>query len=744
MRKRAEPPHPNDRTVSGPSVAVIYAAGDTAIAQRLMTFLSDAGMAVGSGDHSTETDGAVVLISAASLRDTGWQAAAGTIAAGRVVPLSIGRVDTARVPEKIRNLNRIDLNTERPLAGFGSVLAGLLVDPTRLQAFRHLAHEADVWSRGGKRLDLLIDDDRRARQMQALLAELSADPLAVPTPLMIEFVSRSGTRAKRRSRRRRRRQVFAAASTFGALAAVAVVLPQIVAKTRNNHSAIVTTGDPAILAQLPEWSAANAGALLLNGTTAEQTLAEGTLLQALSQRWPISNVDFVANIVAMTPFAGGSRAAMVGASTSGGTAFAVLDVRASRVLWSVPLPAAGRTVDVSSDGQLAVVAGDGVTAVDLASHAARRVLSRGQFGAIRLFGRGRAVLATTAARLEVANLASGSATTVGSYPSVMDLESTPGGSVEALVSSGHDRFEIVNGRDGSVLASGTIRPSATVWGALAPEGGKAIVSGADGQLWQLDANDTVTPTGIPLPVDMTDVSWASDDRVVVASDDLGGEVFYLPRAEFLGTVCGDVIGLSAVRAQPNDNTISCLGRLSSFWGLPAAPLAKPPSAYESTSTTVTDLTAIVRTQGRNVQIFWRGRLGSGSTTSFSPFNAAVSAVMLSPDGDHLVLGSQAGEVAVLDLSFEHARIVTAWVVPDAAPIAAVGWHNGPVVTTRSGQSWLAPDCSLCGSDSGLLQELRDRASGCLTALQMEWIDVRTRRALGLRLCPAPPSELPGV
>ena len=109
----------------------------------------------------------------------------------------------------------------------------------------------------------------------------------------------------------------------------AVYIPQIDARTLVNHAAIVTAGEEAILASLPEWSAVNSAELLMEGTEAQRTLGRDTLLEALQQPWSVTNPDFIEGVVAMAPFADGSRAAVL-TDTPAGSAFAVIDTDGMR------------------------------------------------------------------------------------------------------------------------------------------------------------------------------------------------------------------------------------------------------------------------------------------------------------------------------------------------------------------------------------------------------------------------------
>lgn len=163
---------------------------------------------------------------------------------------------------------------------------------------------------------------------------------------------------------------------------------------------------------------------------------------------------------------------------------------------------------------------------------------------------------------------------------------------------------------------------------------------------------------------------------------------------------------------------------------------------ESTARTVEGPNLRMQTSGANARIFWRGALGSGSTTPFQPTEGIITAVSLSPSGRELIAGSQSGQAAVIAVSRQEARIVIEWHAPDYSPVTAVGWDaGGPVASTASGQTWNVPNCEGCTTDTGLLDAARARFEGCLTERQMQWIDDPVRARLRLTLCP-PVSHLP--
>jgi hypothetical protein len=720
-----------DRSSNTQSVTIVYADADAATAARLTQSLVDAGITVVPPSVSEPTDGIVVLMSAGALRDPVWRHQAASSAAGRLVPVRIGELDDKLVPEPLKRPNWIDWNAEHPASSTGSVLAGVLADPARRRLSRQLTHEAEAWAAGGRPAGLLMADYRRAVQMNAMLVELEADPLAAPGTSVLDFVRASLTATRRRHRKRRRRRVAAAVVILIAVSTASVTLPKIAAAGRSNRQAIVTAGDQAFVSELPEWSAANAGALLLNGTPAERLLARNTLLQALGEPWRINALNFIGNLTSIAPFDRGSRAVVLG-SGSKTTSVAILALPAGRVLGSTRIPGAFGSVSVSPDGRIALIGGVGLEELDLATGRLKLIDAHQTVADVRALAYDRALIASPAGQLDMIDLVTDHYRLIGRYRSVLDLQATGSGGV-GLVVEPTGRPALVDAVSGKIRASSAVALAASPQGAISPDGARALVTGADGQLWQLGAGGA-RPTGVALPYALTSLAWAADDRIVLASDDQHATVVYLPRAEPIGSVCTDVVALGSVAVDPSGQTVACLGAETSLWRLPDAP-ATPAGYRFATSPSAASSLANVTTRGAEVNIHFGRASGPGETGWFDPLNATISASSFSPAGDELVVGSRQGGAAVVGLAPGHARIVETWSSPDGSPIVGVGWRAGPVAQTASGQVWNVPDCQSCARDVGLLVELRRRETGCLTARQLSFMDTTTWRRLGLQMCP---------
>lgn len=727
------------------SVALLYHHSDADCARQLESLVSSAGVTVlAAGAPAGEAAAVVVFLSAAGLASQEWQAqvTADTQTATRLIPVRVGIIDDTRVPERLAALNWITWQPGNVSVTAGYVLAGLFSDPARRDISRQLAHEAEAWLRSGRRDALLISDYRRARRMTAMLRDLQADTLAAPTAVMRQYVQRSVKVSRPKYRRRRVRLVLGIAGTVLALLVAAVAIPTIKLGKFNNKESVVTSGDQAILRDLPEWSAANSAALLIDGTPQEKVLARATLLRAMNQPWELDALQWQTPPNSAVPFDHGKLAVV-----SVGSGLAIINVNTQRALWTAVTPGGPYFLSVDPAGHTALglaLSHRGAIVIDLDRHTVRRVAENAAFSSPsqptygELGSDDMAVVALPGRRLGTLNTATGALTDLGVYPPVVALAGrSPGGPATALVRRSDGRVDLIAVPSGRVLGALPGTPPAEA-GAISPGGRRAIVEGGDGQFWTIGTGRPATPAGIPVPSVLSSVTWATGDRVIIASYDQRGQVYYLPRAEPLGTICAQDGRLSLVIPGPDSAVVACESPGgTTFWQLPPGPLLHRVPG-EATASSATSGPVTVSRAGAQIDIRGPG-VNSGM---FQPLSTGVSVVDVAEGGKRVIVGDALGELAVIDVETGYTSEVVAWNDPDHSPIKAVGWNGGPVATTASGQTWRIADCADCGTVAGLLRAYRARFTGCFTARQLAFMSSSTWQALGLRECVAQPG-LPG-
>ena len=265
----------------------------------------------------------------------------------------------------------------------------------------------------------------------------------------------------------------------------------------------------------------------------------------------------------------------------------VLDVRTQQALWTAPAPAGPYYLSVDPQGQTAVGLGPaGAIVVNLATHAVRRVAAGTDFADGQLGRDGVAVVRMPGRmpgpRLAELNTATGTVSYFGAYPGLISVSAgTSRGPATALVFGQAGNIDLIRLPDKTVLASvpgSAVDQTAAPFGAIAPNGRQAVISGGDGQFWTFGVGETATATGIPVPAILSGVVWGVGDRLLVYSQDQRGQVYYLPRAELIGTVCTDLTRLFDVTLDYSSDVIGCKGAGRHHLLAAAVRTARQPSA----------------------------------------------------------------------------------------------------------------------------------------------------------------------
>lgn len=711
------------------NVALVHAPSDADVASTLAALLAEGGAAVVPVDSSPPPDGIVVLLSKGAFEDHRWLPAAEVTKDAHLIPVRLGKLDHERVPGYLRELNWIDWNPARPASTLGFVVAGLLSDPSRYRVSRQLAHEAVVWEVSGRRKEHLIGDRRRARRMVKLLRELAADPIASLDPLTVAFVAASDRLTRKARIRRWLIRGGACVAAVAAISAAVTVIPRIEANGRINHAAIVTSGSQVIIDQMPEWSAANSAALVLEGSGSERELGRHTLIQALGHPWEVADASFLDSVIATSTYAHGKRGLALTVSPRG-SAVAIIDLQTdSLVKWRV-IPGRFDVLDSEANGRFALVAGEGAKAMSIHTGKVRTLASSGEYSGARLLG-DEAALWTSHGALELRNLHSSAITRVGDYEAVLDAGGgAQGGSALVRVAPGD--YEIVSLPSGQPRARAHIAGGGVI-GALSPDRRQGAVEGGDGQFWIVGPSGA-RPTGIAVPVALTAVGWGTRQRLVVAGESARTRVYYLPRGELLGTVCGNVPDVSQIAVEAPGGMVACGGASHSYWELPPSPRPTRLDAARPTPHRQVSPYGTAKIHGEQVRIWTRGPLGRAVIPRGKPFDAQITAAAFDPAAHQLALGSARGGVIVIGLTRRGSRVVVGWNTPDAAAIDSLHWSGGLTADTASGQAWTVPSCPDCQTETGMLAVAKARFTRCFSARQIEWIDTPAREELGIREC----------
>lgn len=709
-------------------VGLLAAAADQALRQDVREQLRSAGAEVIDIGDAQAIDGVVVLLSAAAVADARWRQQVLELADAHLVPIRVAPVEADAVPDPLKLPNWIDW--ESGGAGgraLGLALAALMSDPERRRVTAQIEHQAQIWDDAHRDKALLLADHGHARRLAGALEELVGDPLFAPRPAAVAFVRASLDATKRRRRRRRIWRGIVAMLIITVVADVIGAVPALLDSRHLGAAAVVSTGETYILDLMPEWSALNTAAMLLDGGPREQQVARRTLVAALSRPWPVSVIPFLDNVAGMAPFDHGRLAAAL-VSDRRGSGLVMLDVRKGRALGWFSRDKRFADVVVTQDGRTAYLAGQGVEAIDLRARKIDTIRKTGSFGAVALARDGSLVLTTLRGGVRTVSVASKKIMFSATYRRVLGVATA--GRATALVMTGKDRYALVDLRKGRVLTRVRVGDGQDV-GAISSDGRRAVVPGPGDQLWMFGAGMRPRPLGIPVPSALAALTWASRDRLVVASDSARTHVLLLPIGEDLGQVCNAASRPNRLRVV--GDLIVCVAHgLNGFWPVPKAPLDRSvPSLSAARSIELPGLAVTAR--GAELRVVWGSGRGS-AVHALVPLRSRITALAVSPDRRQIVVGAASGQAAVVERYQGLPRVVASWKAPGAGMVSRAGWGAGPVVETSDGHVWEFTTCGRCGSDAELLAVVRARLTGCFTSRQLQNIYATLRTRLGLRVC----------
>ncbi|MFG3206434.1 hypothetical protein [Streptomyces sp. NPDC048192] len=717
---------------------------DAAYVRAVRRFLHDNGIEV------TDTgEVAVVVISQASAENPAWRARLTDHRFVRLVPVRVDKVSSSKVPE-LTSLNWIPWKHDAPVTTFGKILAAVATEPEKLWRLRDLRAQADVWARTGYHVEHLMGDPRRARDAERFLAELAIDENVPGNETVARYVRLSRAQAGRSRRWTLIRGWGAVAVASLVALAIAAAVPLIVKAKQINFDAVATTGDRRMEQQEPEWSSLLAGAMLLNGDSGQKKLARLALGDTLSVPWSQGTFDpgVGYSLEGIQPLGRGGRSVVRLRTHNGVPHLGVYDVRSGALMYHVVIEGVGELtgMDTSPDGRTVVAVGPaGLAVMDTAARRVRTLSVRlaRESVVVSLLRDGRVAVANDAGVLETVSLRDGTVHRLGAFGEVLSLKPAAGGGATALVRRRRNVYALVDAVHGRVLAQGTITDPLVPTGGVAPDAVYGVVTGADRQLWRLMPGHAPQPTGVAVS-DRTYLTVVlPGERVAIGGQDQPMRVFHLPTHSDLGIICRDVPQVTNLQVSSDGNTANCLGlKANAVWQVPNGPIAGPVRVPLSSAAKAEAAGVLVESRGHRTRIRYHhgGKLYQSGWMAL--FGGDVSAVAVSPDGRQTVIGSVAGDIAVVTTQTPIALQLVKWKVPNSSPVRALGWQDAdPVVQAADGHAWRVSGCPGCSTDQGMINRLASRMKGCWnTPAQLHSIDAATRRTLHAQLCrPIPPA-----
>lgn len=667
-------------------------------------------------------DASLVVMSEAAVADPGWNAALTADGAGRLVPIALDGTMQG-LPQPLQDLNWIPWDPGDLDRVAGLVDIALRTDPSRYRAIRVLELDTAGWLTTRKK-DLLIIDRGRIKAVDRAIA--AGDPLARPSPGALEYLAVSRRYARRKFVGRAVRGTARAALAAGIV--VVLVLASVVYHTRGAANRLVFGTSELGTTDLPDLMALKAEAAHLS--TPDTSLAGYVAAQMVGRPWRYAEIgsqwEKATNGVVLTDdgVVTADGAGTVTWWTTRGTPQRRIRVGDGAPLFQIAGSADGAHLVASGATKLATLT-DGREDRVLDVPFAPTTLSVSRDGAV-------AGASDESSTVVVVDGQERNVTLEGRFVSLVALESTVG----ALVVT-DEEVRLVD------LATGT---AARKWrhswpvdqlsflaGSTMADGDHGFIAGPDGELWTLEADGSVSPTGEAVPVVILDLSVTPQGWALIGGEEDGAELL-APQIGLPPTrVCDAADEVDWVEASPDGSLIACTGswavtlyRMASY-----APVdAPPPGDVAAGSSPLVKNAEVV-----NGTPFLTMMDGAHTGTTDS-----ATLVSLHPNGRTFAVARDyalwVDEVTDTDTFLQLAT----WSSPTGRPITVVDWPaawDGDMhVTTSDGLHWRVPSCAGCLTAGGhvLVDVLRRQLMSCYPPVAFDIIPAAARRQLGIEQC----------
>ena len=270
--------------------------------------------------------------------------------------------------------------------------------------------------------------------------------------------------------------------------------------------------------------------------------------------------------------------------------------------------------------------------------------------------------------------------------------------------------------------------------------GQVVVQGLDHRLWLSDG-DRFESTGIP--VDDLLSGLAITEQGVLLHANNGGVVQLTDLSSLRprGTVCtsASVVGLTT---SPDGTWVICdYGADNEAWDLGRV-LPRPPDATAQATLTAAAGGVAASVAGRDITITKSGQ--ASHTLSIPELvssgwsrGGTASTVALSTDGLGLAVGSDFGDVVLLDVTIAgELRGAMAWSSPDGSPVLGIELEAQQAAVHTTTGTWAIPACVGCSGDPDLLLDVvRTHLMPCYGSGTEDLVGPRAVERLGIVTCP---------
>lgn len=718
-------------TSRGARACVIAVPGFEALAEGIALYLQDRGLTSRVGWPDTEDDAVVVLLS----RDVPAGLDAIAERAVRLVPVRVGDIAEAQIPEALRALNWVPWTPMSVDLALDAIYRACLTDLDTFFEEQSLEARAAGWSNAGRSNADLVRTRKELRQL-TLVAERSAQL----SPQAQEFVlqSRTATRAATLTAWLRRFVVagLSLVLAVGVLRVIAII--EQYGERQNLYILASFSSHSLPVAQIPKLAAL----VYLSAEIGETAPFDGDaqLARMLSQPAPVQAFLGAPNSMVINGTAIGRDGSLLQVSGDGSLWRGAVGQAGLSAAGSVPHPGYFLAADaeleawaVADRGHITVASSDGQVTLDA---------GLSNVDALRMQRDGAALVALDEGETEAeVYVVDGGLHRERSLGGVLAMGEVNGRLV--LVQAEGGRARVVDALSGSVLSDVSIPAEVDAVTVLA-DGSVVFVS--DQRLWW-QTGTTPTSVGLAVTTTVTDLQTTTGTEVLLATVGDGTRLVDVATGTPIASVCQEGFPLS-IDISVDAHWATCgYGGSGWIWDLEAA---RPTGAGLGGSGAVEARQGVIaaRLSGGRLEIESDGQtvvydpatIGSGTDqTDLEPdafVEGVLTTVALLPEGTSIAYGTDLGEVVVADISPSLDLLVTqTWLDPQRLPVTSLTLNSGQLSVTSESAAWQLRPCTGCRIDLvTLLRTQAERQLPCYLSNFDGVIPPRISEQMGLRVC----------
>lgn len=726
-----------DQAVIGaePSVSIVTHPTTHGVAEDILVGLGKLGVSARIRDPQATDSAVVIVLSRALVEERGREAALPAIDGRRLVPVAAQRLDGLDVPDALSRLNWIPWNPAERGTTLRMIASACTTDLGDFNAMQSLVARADGWVAGGRSAKEVVNTPTLLRQLQRGASATGFEKLPAHVG---EFLAESVKATRSQTWRRRLRVVtwcvLAGVLTWGGWNVVQTLGYQ---SRRVKLDMVAGVGIDAPFSRVQMVQFAGLAQLQLNHGDQPAPELSRQIIQTFAVPSASSQFHSTPSGMAVNAVAFGSNGDMLMAD-GGGSLWRT--ATGDLTMHPVSTGIVKQFFSFTAVPDLSTWAGAGSSEVVVEQRGTRQTLQVAGVEQLAISPDGQALGALTGGSFEVWRLGPVSPTQVRSTPR------------EKFLGAGlmHDQLIQVQRRGRNVTVvdavTGAVRRVLPVdaddlTAVAVGQGGDVVIQGRDHRLWH-STEAAFRSLGLPVQDVVSALAITPAGQLIYASRGARTHFVDLRSQAQLHDVCTEG-SVRTITLSPDGRRLLCdYGATKMIWDL--APLIPgPPSADRppATSVSASGVQATLHDTSLSVTMPDGSRTVTSLTTQSSTDSLGMRGrpvtLALSPDGRGLTLGSDAGDVVVVDISLQGA-VTTAgphWRSPDGSSVRSLTLAASAIEVSTSTGTWEVAACVGCVSDSArMLAEVRRHLMACYVSGLVDLLGRDVSDQLGVIPC----------